>query len=124
VQNDVYLLACYRYIELNPVRAGMSRDPANYRWSSYPGNALGRNDPLLTAHAEYLALGRTPIERQTVYRQLVGKFVETELLRSIRESVQSNRVFGSADFRDDVERKLAIRIAKRKPGPAKTGRPA
>jgi REP-associated tyrosine transposase len=63
-----YVLACMRYIELNPVRAGMVRHPAHYRWSSHRANALGEADPLVTPHALYCALGRTPGERRAAYR--------------------------------------------------------
>lgn len=63
-----YVLACMRYIELNPVRAGMVRHPAHYRWSSHRANALGEADALVTPHALYCALGRTPEERRAAYR--------------------------------------------------------
>ena len=63
-----YVLACMRYIELNPVRAGLVRHPAHYRWSSYRANALGEPDPLLTPHALYCALGRSAEERRAAYR--------------------------------------------------------
>lgn len=63
-----YVLACMRYIELNPVRAGLVRHPALYRWSSYRANALGEADPLLTPHALYCALGRDGEERRAAYR--------------------------------------------------------
>ena len=63
-----YLLACMRYIELNPVRAGLVRGPADYRWSSHRANALGEADPLLAPHALYLALGRGAAERCAAYR--------------------------------------------------------
>jgi putative transposase len=65
-----YVLACMRYIELNPVRAGLVRHPAHYRWSSYRGNALGEDDALLTPHALYCALGRSAEERRAAYRRL------------------------------------------------------
>jgi putative transposase len=65
-----YLIACMRYIELNPVRAGLVARPEQYRWSSYGANALGFADALLTPHAFYYALGRTPAERQAAYRAL------------------------------------------------------
>jgi len=67
-----YLLACMRYIELNPVRAGLARDPADYRWSSHRANALGEADPLLTPHALYFALGRSAAERCAAYRDGFG----------------------------------------------------
>ena len=65
-----YLLLCQRYIELNPVRAGMVDDPAQYRWSSYRANGLGQADELLTPHALYLSLDKDAQERQLVYRGL------------------------------------------------------
>jgi len=67
-----YLLACMRYIELNPVSAGLVRDPADYRWTSYRANALGEADPLLTPHPLYFALGRGTAERCAAYRSGFG----------------------------------------------------
>ncbi|WP_370690507.1 transposase, partial [Nitrosomonas sp.] len=64
IQSERYLLACMRYIELNPVRAEMVTRPGEYRWSSYGANALGKEDKLLTPHGEYLALGSTAAGRQ------------------------------------------------------------
>lgn len=63
-----YLLACMRYIELNPVRAGIVRWPAQYPWSSYRANALGEEDALVTPHPWYYALGRTPQARRAAWR--------------------------------------------------------
>lgn len=57
-QEESYLLACQRYIELNPVRAGMVEHPAEYHWSSYPSNAQGEPDSLLKPHSLYQAFGR------------------------------------------------------------------
>jgi putative transposase len=62
-----YLIHCMRYIELNPVRAKLVRRAADYRWSSYRANALGREDALLTPHPCYYALGRTPQARRAAY---------------------------------------------------------
>lgn len=64
-----YLLACMRYIELNPVRAGLVRHPAQFRRSSYRANALGEPDALVTPHAAYCALGRSGEERRAAYRR-------------------------------------------------------
>ncbi len=63
-----YLLACMRYIELNPVRAGLVRQPGDFRDSSYRANALGEPDPLVTPHAVYCALGRDGEARRAAYR--------------------------------------------------------
>ena len=60
VQEESYLIQLYRYIELNPVRAGMVEQPSDYVWSSYPTNALGKASEICTPHPLYLALGRNP----------------------------------------------------------------
>ncbi|MBI4292606.1 MAG: transposase [Betaproteobacteria bacterium] len=65
-----HLLSCMQYIELNPVRAQLVRSASDYRWSSYRANALGQEDPLVTPHTCYYALGRTVISRQQAYRAL------------------------------------------------------
>ena len=70
VATDDYLLVCQRYIELNPVRAGMVQHPADYPWSSYRHHAEGRTDPLVRSHANYEALGATPEARQAAYREI------------------------------------------------------
>ena len=72
-----YLLACMRYIELNPVRARVVLRPEQYRWSSFRANALGHDDALLTPHAHYCALGRSVVSRQAAYRELFRHFATT-----------------------------------------------
>lgn len=67
-----YFLACMRYIEWNPVRAGIVARPQDYRWSSYGANALGRPDDLVAPHPWYCALGRTPQARRAAYRATPG----------------------------------------------------
>ena len=119
VQAEHYLLTCYRYIELNPVRAGMTDDPAGYRWSSYPCNALGQPDKLIEPHENYLGLGAEPNERQAAYRALFEAHIDPELLQAIRQGTQTNRVFGAAQFQKQIETTLALRLEKRKPGPKK-----
>ena len=68
-----YLLACMRYIELNPVSARIVDRPADYRWSSYRANALGYADPIVTPHPLYYSLGRSPETRRTAYACLVHR---------------------------------------------------
>ena len=68
-----YLLACMRYIELNPVRAHIVDRPGDYRWSSYRANALGYADPIVTPHPLYYSLGRSPETRRTAYARLVHR---------------------------------------------------
>ena len=68
VEAESYLLACQRYIELNPVRAHLARRPGDYPWSSYRAHAAGAADPLLTDHPLYLALGADDAARQKAWR--------------------------------------------------------
>ena len=68
-----HLLACMRYIEENPVRAGLAVHPGEYPWSSYRANALGEDDDLLTPHAHYYSLGRSPAERRAAYAALFAR---------------------------------------------------
>jgi len=68
-----YLLACMRYIELNPVQASIVAQPADYRWSSYRANALGHDDPVVTPHPLYYALGRSPETRRRAYAHFVHR---------------------------------------------------
>jgi putative transposase len=68
-----HLLACMRYIEENPVRAGLARHPAAYPWSSYRANALGEDNALVTPHAHYYSLGRSLAERRAAYAALFAK---------------------------------------------------
>lgn len=66
-QSENYVLACYRYIEMNPVRANMVDHPEKYPWSSYLINAEKKESKLITAHAEYLGLGGSEIKRKHAY---------------------------------------------------------
>lgn len=86
VQDEAYLLCCSRYIELNPVRAGMVAHPAEYRWSSYRANAQGEADGLLDAHPIYTALGRQAQERQAAYRDFFRQELDSALADEIRRA--------------------------------------
>lgn len=118
VDRETYLLHCYRYIELNPVRARMVADPGDYPWSSFASNALGRPNPLLRPHASYLALGTSLPERCQTYRALVMQGIAEEELDRIRLYLQRQHAFGSDRFRVAIEAQL-----QRRAGPAKIGRP-
>ncbi|MFC5488285.1 transposase [Dokdonella soli] len=106
VDSEAYLLRCYRYIELNPVRAAMVAAPEDYRWSSYNANAAGADDPLIHPHPSYTALGATPDERQRLYRQLVSETLSEDELAEIRIYVQQQRALGSNRFQAMIEAEL------------------
>ncbi|MCG6867543.1 MAG: hypothetical protein LJE91_02080 [Gammaproteobacteria bacterium] len=78
------MLACYRYIELNPLRAAMVDTPEDYRWSSYRANALGEPNPLLSPHGLYMGLGKEPADCQNAYRRLFLSHPDSAMLREVR----------------------------------------
>jgi putative transposase len=118
VDHETYLLQCYRYIELNPVRARMVVDPGDYRWSSYRANANGAPDPLTRPHPAYLALGEHAAARQARYRILVSQAIPDDDLAAIRLNLQRQHALGSDRFRALIEAQLG-----RRAGPATIGRP-
>ena len=116
VHADDYLLLCQRYIELNPVRACMVEDPAQYRWSSYRANGLGQTDNLLTSHAVYLGLDRDNEERQVAYRALFRPELEREALADIRLALNQGQPLGTGRFLDQIERMVGRRCEVRPRG--------
>ncbi|MBF8269547.1 MAG: protein of unknown function DUF1568 [Gammaproteobacteria bacterium] len=116
VESTEYLLQCYRYIELNPVRAGMVEDPSEYVWSSYRCNGLGIQSKLITPHETYLQLGKTKDERLENYRELFRYQLDGHIVKEIRESVNKGMVFGSERFKVEIESNLKRRVRSEKPG--------
>ena len=102
VQQDRYFLSCLRYIELNPIRAGMVTDPGQYRWSSYRAHAHGLKVSMWTAHETYLALDRQAAQRQARYRALIKEGLDQEVISKIRHCVIAGLVLGNENFRLQV----------------------
>lgn len=118
VQDESYLLQCQLYIELNPVRAGMVADPADYAHGSYRCNALGDNDPLITPHKTYIDLGEHGAQRRHAYRGMFESTLDRDLVDQIRNTTNACLVLGDANFTKQIEAMLERRI-----GPARMGRP-
>ena len=116
VDSERYLLACYRYIELNPVRAGMVESPGTYRWSSFAANGNGQHDPLVTPHAVYRQLATAPGQRCARYRALVAEAVADDELAAIRLYVQRQRALGAPGFQAQIEQQLQRRAGIGRPG--------
>jgi putative transposase len=114
--SEGYLLACSRYIELNPVRAGMVRHPRDYPWSSYRCNAEGRADGRITPHECYLALAGDPAARRGAYRALCRAGLDAQTLDEIRLAANGGFVLGNRLFQDEVARRLGRRVTRGKPG--------
>lgn len=118
VDSENYLLTCHRYIELNPVRAGLVSDPAAYPWSSHAHYAADRVNGLITEHPVYLRLGETGFERRTAFRSLFAASLDDNLLVQIRHAVNTDSALGSQNFMDDAEAKLGRSVR-----PPTRGRP-
>ena len=117
-QDEGYVLCCYRYIELNPVRAGMVAHPADYPWSSYVANSQGGGRFALTPHPQYLALAQDEADRRAAYRALFRQQLESDLIGQIRQATNGNFALGDAGFRQQVARALGRRVE-----PGQAGRP-
>ena len=113
-----YVLGCYRYIELNPVRAGMVDHPAEYRWSSYRANAQDEPSSLLQAHDVYRSLGIDGRARRSAYRELFRQQLEPGIVDEIRSSTNGNYALGSSQFQQQVTEMLGRRVV-----PGRSGRP-
>jgi putative transposase len=111
VGSAAYVLACHRYIEMNPVRAGMVGEPAAYPWSSFACNAGIRTDPLVTTHPEAAAIGVAG------YRALFDNETSDAVLAEIRDAVNCGYPLGSESFKQSVSVTTGRRTAKQKPGP-------
>lgn len=94
ITTESYLLTCHRYVELNPVRAGIVEDPARYRWSSYRCNAMGEADPRITPHPVYLDLSPDPGRRLQNYRRLFEDAMRPDTLDEIRSALTRGASLG------------------------------
>ncbi len=116
VDSEAYLLRCQRYVEHNPVRAGMVGNARDYEWSSHRSNAYGIPSTFLTPHALYVALASTPTDRVAAYRQLFGAPLSAGDLQLIRHAANAGLPLGRAEFIESLGRRLNRRVAYRRPG--------
>ena len=116
IESVDYLLVCYRYIELNPVRAKMVMHPGEYPWSSYHVNALGESSGLVSAHEEYLLLGNNREQRMMVYRELLEQPLEQEVADEIRAAINQELLTGRNAYKQDVAITCGRRTVSSGPG--------
>jgi len=122
VESARYTLACYRYIELNPVRAGMVNHPGAYLWSSYAVNSGARSDAFVSPHPELLALSANAEDRQAAYRALFEEQVDEPLLEAIRDATNGGHPLASEGFKNSLV-PLGWKIGPGKPGPRPNSHP-
>jgi putative transposase len=118
IQQDTYLLTCQRYIEMNPVRAGIVDHPGAYKWSSYQTNGQGYPSALIAHHSIYHDLGVDDTERLSAYRELFRHELEPGEVDKIRKATNGNFALGSSCFQWDISSMLGRRVV-----PGRAGRP-
>jgi putative transposase len=118
IDSERYFMICSRYIELNPVRAGIVDHPADYPWSSYAHHIGTKSDPLINDHALYWALGNTPFDREVAYKHLTEQGLAPEEVDTINSATLKGWALGSEKFKLQLEK-----LSSRRVRPAKRGRP-
>jgi putative transposase len=122
VQSDRYLLACMAYIDLNPVRAGMVRDPADYLWSTHRHYTGQQIQPLVTPHELMWTLGNTPFSRERAYRELVLAGITTDQQKRLTDSAFKGWALGDESFTTEIQASTSRRVIKQNAGrPVLTG---
>jgi putative transposase len=116
IDTDNYLLACYRYIELNPVRAGIVEEPGSYPWSSFHTNARGISNDLIVPHDLWLSLGDDDRKRREAYRSLFEVHLGNMQLRTIQNGLSRGLPTGDSTFKTRLEQRYAVKFGKGKRG--------
>jgi len=114
VQSDTYLLACSRYIELNPVRALIVSRAENYPWSSYRLRVVEpAENNWLDVDPCFEALGTTEVARRDRYKEFVAQVAPSGELDLIRSALQRGQLTGASRFVDEIEQITGLRIIDR-----------
>lgn len=116
IDTDAYLFKCYRYIEMNPVRAAMVERPDEYQWSSFHRNALGKEDGVIAAHKNYAALGNSDSNRQAVYLSFFNNHLSAGDVAAIRDGTIKTNIIGRNRFSVEIEKMLERKIQRRSHG--------
>jgi putative transposase len=122
IQTDRYLLACMSYIDLNPVRAGLVAQAADYPWTSH-GHYIGRQmDKMVTPHPLVWALGNTPFAREAAYAELVQAGINPVQQSALTQATLSGWALGEPDFVADLQKRTQRRVAKGQAGRPQAGK--
>lgn len=126
IDSERYFLTCQRYVELNPVRAVLVGNPADYPWSSHRHNAFGVRNPLVTPHEIFLSMATDDAARRVTYVALCNEPIPEQELERIREATNKGWPLGSEAFVKKIETALGrpARPSKRGPKPGGLRQPA
>ena len=121
VDTQTYLLKCYRYIEMNPVRAMMVSRPEEYPWSSYATNAMGIHNELVSPHQAYQCLGTSKEERCIAYGEIVNQALDHQSVEAIRRATFYCYPLGGQRFRQEIETTLGVPLGQQRRGRPRKG---
>jgi putative transposase len=116
VDSDRYFMVCQRYIELNPVRAGLVAHPEDYEWSSYRANAHGAVNAVITPHLLFSGLASDEAERRSSYRAMFHEAISESELAQVRDATNRDAAFGSRNFVDEMGAKFGRHIDRQRAG--------
>lgn len=121
IDSDEYLLQCCRYVELNPVKAGMTASPSDYKWSSCRERIGLDEDRYLDCFEQYDLLGSTDKQRACRYQTYLNKIIEANKCHQfIQNSVERNQLIGSGKFVEEIEKRIGVRVENRGRGRPRT----
>ena len=112
VETESYLLTLHRYIELNPVRAGMVGHPREYPWTSYRCNAEGEPSTIVRPHDLYMELGQTDPDRRKVYSDAFAASIPGVELDRIRDAINTGFALGNREFVARLQRELQRKVVR------------
>lgn len=116
IDSETYLLACCRYVDLNPIRAAMVASPEDYHWSSYRYRIGLVSSDWLDDHPLFQSLAATDEERRVAYQDFVSSGIGDDELATIRAALNRNQLSGNQTFNDAIEKRTGRRISSKAPG--------
>jgi putative transposase len=116
IGGELYFIRCLRYVETNPIRAGLVKTPESYQWSSYHFRALGINSPLLDLDPWFSSLGATIAECKRIYTQFIKESIGESELGQLRKITQNGGIFADEKFKEYITRYYQGNIIIKRPG--------
>lgn len=113
IQRDSYLLACCRYVEMNPVSTNMVSGPRPYKWSSYSERVGLSVSRMLDLDACYLNFANDNDTRVERYKCYLKEGASDEELEFLRTAWKRNQLTGNQQFSDEIEQRIGYRVSHR-----------